>query len=113
MPILTLMALLGGSLLAATGTLMLKTGANGRTELLQFVNWQIALGLGLYGIGSALWIYSMSKQPLSVVYPFTGLSFVLVLGGAILFQGERPSPINLIGVTVVMAGIGLIVWGRQ
>jgi undecaprenyl phosphate-alpha-L-ara4N flippase subunit ArnE len=112
-PVVTLMALLGGALLAASGTLMLKAGANGRTEVLQFVNWQILAGLALYGLGSLLWIYCMSRQPLSVVYPFTALSFVLVLGGAIVFQGERPSPTNLIGVAVVIAGIGLIVWGRR
>lgn len=113
MPVLTLAALLGGALFAATGTLMLKAGANGRTEVLQFVNPQVIAGLLLYGLGSVLWIYCMARQPLSVVYPFTALSFVLVLGGAVLFQGERPSSVNLIGVAVVIAGIGLIVWGRK
>lgn len=113
LPILTLMALLGGALLAATGTLMLKAGASGRTEVLQFVNLQIVVGLALYGLGSVLWIYCMSREPLSVVYPFTALSFVIVLAGAILFQGERPSPINLAGAFVVVVGIGLIMWGRR
>lgn len=112
-PLLTIMALLGGALLAAAGTLMLKLGASGRTEVLEFANWQIVAGLALYGLGSGLWIYCMSREPLSVVYPFTALSFVLVLGGAVVFQGERPSLINLAGVAVVIAGIGLIVWGRR
>lgn len=113
LPLLTLIALLGGAVLAAIGTLMLKAGASGRTEIVQFLNPQIIFGLALYGFGSMLWIYSMSKEPLSVVYPFTALSFVLVLGGAIVFQGERPSPINLLGAAVVIAGIGLILWGRR
>jgi drug/metabolite transporter (DMT)-like permease len=113
LPILTLVALLGGAFLAAAGTLMLKAGAHGRTEALQFLNWSIVLGLMLYALGSMLWIYSVSREPLSVVYPFTALSFVLVLGGAVLFQGERPSPTNLVGIAVVIAGIGLTVWGRR
>jgi undecaprenyl phosphate-alpha-L-ara4N flippase subunit ArnE len=92
---------------------MLKTGATGRTELLQFFNISIIAGLALYAVGSGMWIFGMSRQPLSVVYPFTALSFVLVLLGAIAFQGERPSFINLVGIGVVMAGIGLVVWGRR
>jgi undecaprenyl phosphate-alpha-L-ara4N flippase subunit ArnE len=112
-PLNILLTLIGGSLCAATGTLMLKAGAVGRTELLQFLNIYILVGLGLYGLGSGLWIFGMSREPLSVVYPFTALSFVLVLAGAIVFQGERPSLMNVIGVIVVLVGIGLVVWGRE
>ena len=113
MPTLTFLALLGGALLAASGTLLLKAGANGRVDLIEFINPGIFAGLALYALGSALWIYSMRTEPLSVVYPFTALSFVVVLAGAVLFQGERPSLVNLLGVVVVIAGIGLIVWGRE
>jgi drug/metabolite transporter (DMT)-like permease len=55
----------------------------------------------------------MSRQPLSIVYPFTALSLVLVLLGAVVFQGERPSLINMLGILVVLAGIGLVVWERK
>lgn len=113
LPIQTLALLLGGALCASIGTLMLKEGANGRTELLAFINVWIVGGLAIYGMGSVLWIFAMARQPLSVVYPFTALSFVLVLVGAIVIHGERPSPVNLVGIAVVIAGIGLVVWGRQ
>jgi undecaprenyl phosphate-alpha-L-ara4N flippase subunit ArnE len=93
--------------------LLLKAGATGRTEFLQFVNPYIVIGLGLYALGSLLWIASMSSLPLTVVYPFTALSFVLVLLGAVVFQGERPSAVNLIGTVFVLVGIGLVVWGRK
>ncbi|GGC31677.1 hypothetical protein GCM10011371_18910 [Novosphingobium marinum] len=113
MPIATFMMLMGGAFCAACGTLLLKAGATGRTDILQFVNPYIFFGFALYGLGSVLWILSMAKEPLSVVYPFTALSFVLVLLGAVVFQGERPTLTNLIGVAVVVAGIGLVVWGRR
>ncbi len=113
MPFLTFLLLIGGSVCAASGTLMLKAGATGRSELVQFLNVYVVVGLVLYGLGSGLWILAMAKEPLSVVYPFTALSFVLVLGGAVVFQGERPALINLIGIGVVLAGIGLVVWGRE
>lgn len=113
MPLNILLALLAGSLCAASGTLMLKAGAIGRTEVVQFFNVYIFVGFALYGLGSGLWVYGLSKEPLSVVYPFSALSFVIVLAGAIVFQGERPSSVNLIGVAMVMAGIALVVWGRK
>jgi drug/metabolite transporter (DMT)-like permease len=113
LPILTFLLLIGGSVCAASGTLLLKAGANGRTALIEFVNLWVIAGLALYMVGSGLWILAMAKEPLSVVYPFTALSFVLVLGGAIVFQGERPALVNLIGIGVVMVGIALVVWGRQ
>jgi undecaprenyl phosphate-alpha-L-ara4N flippase subunit ArnE len=113
LPLTILLTLIGGSLCAASGTLMLRAGAVGRTELLQFINLYVIVGLGLYALGSALWIFGMSREPLTVVYPFTALSFVLVLMGAVVFQGERPSPVNIVGTFVVLAGIGLVVWGRD
>ena len=113
LPILTFLLLTMGALCAASGTLMLKAGATGRTELLQFLNPWVIFGLMLYGLGSLFWIFAMAKEPLSVVYPFTALSFVLVLAGAVVFQGERPTATNLLGVAVVLAGIGLVMWGRK
>lgn len=109
----TLALLIGGSLCAAGGTLMLKLGASGRTELVQFANPGIFFGLLLYALGSGMWVLSMAREPLSVVYPFTALTFVLVLLGAVVFQGERPSPVNLAGIAIVLVGIGLVVWGRK
>lgn len=113
MPLLTFFLLIGGSLCAAGGTLMLKAGATGRTELFQFINPWVIAGLTFYALGSGLWILAMAKEPLSIVYPFTALSFVLVLAGAVVFQGERPGLVNLIGIALVIAGIGLVVWGRE
>lgn len=113
LPFIVLLTLIGGSVCAAAGTLLLKTGAVGRTELLQFFNLHVFFGLALYGLGSAMWIFGMSREPLTVVYPFTALSFVLVLLGAVVFQGERPTPTNLVGMAVVLVGIGLVVWGRR
>jgi drug/metabolite transporter (DMT)-like permease len=113
LPILTFLMLIGGAVCAASGTLLLKAGATGRNELAEFFNLYILFGLALYGLGSGLWILAMAKEPLSIVYPFTAFSFVLVLAGAIVFQGERPGLINLIGIAVVLVGIGLVVWGRE
>ena len=94
-----------GSLCASTGTLFLKLGATGRTTLLSFVNVQIIVGLGLYSLGAAFWIYGMSKQNLTSVYPFTMLSFVIIYMIGILFFGEVPSRSGIFGVAIMLVGL--------
>lgn len=105
--------LTSGCLCASLGTLLLKSGAVGRTLLLEYINPQLIGGLALYGLGSMLWIYALSREALTVVYPFTALTFVLVLAGAVLFLKERPAATAWVGTAFVLIGIGLIVHGRQ
>ncbi len=102
-------ALLGGAICAAAGQLLFAAGARGRTELLSFVNPRIAAGLGLYGLGTVFWIYSLSRARLIYVYPFTVLTFVLVYLSAILVLGERqtvPGPCGVVLTTPLAISYG-------
>jgi drug/metabolite transporter (DMT)-like permease len=93
---------------AAAGQLLLKAGADGKTGLMQFVNLPVFFGLGLYGISTLLWLYCLSRLPLRVVYPYTALTFVLVLAGAWLVFDERTGLRGAIGTTLVLIGLILI-----
>jgi len=106
-------ALIAGSLCAAAGTVLLKLGASGSVAVLDFVNTRILGGLTLYGLGSASWIYAMSRAPLSVVYPFTALTFVLVMLSGILLLNEEATPAMLGGSALILAGIGWIAVGAM
>jgi drug/metabolite transporter (DMT)-like permease len=97
---------------AAGGQMLFRVGAQGRTALVQFINWPLAIGIGLYGLSTLLWIYALSRLPLKNVYPFTALTFVLVYGAAIVVLGERPSWRGFVGITVVLAGLYFIVTDR-
>jgi multidrug transporter EmrE-like cation transporter len=100
--------LLISSLTAATGQILLKQGATGRTDVLSFANGWVAGGLLFYGVGTAIWVFALSKAPLSLVYPYTAITFVLVfLSGAALF-GETIGPRAVIGAGLVLTGIVLI-----
>ena len=105
-------ALLAGTLLAAVGQVAFKLGATGRESLLAFVNGWILFGLACYGIGTALWIFALSKASLTLVYPFTALSFVLVYGAGVLLLGEATSVPQVVGVGLVLAGLYLIMATR-
>jgi multidrug transporter EmrE-like cation transporter len=104
--------LLVATVCAAGGQVLFKLGAAGRTAPLQFVNPQIAGGGTLYFISTVLWITALSKAPLSVAYPFTVLTFVLVYLASIVLLGERPSSNAIVGVGMVLAGLGVVLWSR-
>lgn len=108
MPLLVVALLIVGSLCASMGTVLLKLGATGRTDLLAFFNGQIIFGLMLYGMGAIFWIYGLSRQNLTSVYPFTVLSFVIVYAAGIFGLGEIPSRSAGLGVVLILAGLFLV-----
>jgi len=108
MPLPILLLVLGGSICAAAGQLMLMLGASGRDSLLSFANVWIAGGLIAYVVGTLLWVYALSKAALTVVYPFTALTFVFVYVSGIWLLGEPTSLRALAGVGLILAGLSLI-----
>ena len=103
--------LLGGVLCAAIGQVMLKLGASGRESILSFLNIWIFSGLSFYLAGTVLWILSLAKAKLTVVYPFTALTFVLVYLFGIVLLREPVSAKALAGVGLVLIGLFLISTG--
>ncbi len=65
-------------------------------------------GLFLFGISSLFWLVVLSRVPLSVAYPFVGVSYVIVVGFARLVHHEHIPPLRWVGVLVVAAGIVII-----
>jgi drug/metabolite transporter (DMT)-like permease len=100
--------LLAGTVLAALGQVLFKVGATGRNALVDFVNAWIIAGLVSYALGTMLWIYSLSKAQLTIVYPFTALTFVLVYLVGVFVLGEATSLKALVGVAAVLLGLFLI-----
>ena len=65
-------------------------------------------GLALYGVGTLVWLNVLARAPLSVAYPFVGLSFVLTAAlGYFLFQ-EALTPVRLAGTALVVLGVALV-----
>ncbi len=105
---MTIFLLTISSVSAAVGQLLLKKGADGRSEILDFINAPLMLGLAFYAGGVVIWIYVLSLEKLVNVYAFTALTFVLVyLGGALLLH-EQVSKSAMIGIALISAGLYLI-----
>jgi drug/metabolite transporter (DMT)-like permease len=116
---LTDLAVFGAVILAAIGHLMIKAGLTGVAAttaqadifhrlLVYFSQPYVVLGLMVYGIGTAMWIFAVSKYDISYVFPISALNYVLVtLGGKFLF-GELIPAKRWAGVAVVIVGVALM-----
>jgi undecaprenyl phosphate-alpha-L-ara4N flippase subunit ArnE len=104
--------LLGSACFAAAGQVLFKMGATNRTSILALINPHIVVGSVLYLMGAGLWVGALVRLPLTVAYPFSALTFVLVYLASVLLLGERPSPGALAGVALVLGGLGVILWSR-
>jgi drug/metabolite transporter (DMT)-like permease len=100
--------LAAGALCAAFGQVALKIGADGRSRWLEFINPWIVAGLVAYALGTALWIYCLSKANLTLVYSFAALTFVLVYVAGVGVLGERLALRGVFGVALVLCGLILI-----
>lgn len=88
---------------AAAGQLLLKLGANrGGWEILKSPHFW--LGGFCYFISFVLWVYALSKVELSVAYPFTALTFVLVFILSFLALGEAVTAMKLVGIFLILSG---------
>lgn len=97
-----------GAVLAALGQVSFKHGAAGRAMLLEFINPWILLGLALYFGGTVLWILALSAVPLTVLYPFAALTYVLVNILAVTLLGEHLSVKGIAGTAFVLVGLFLV-----
>jgi multidrug transporter EmrE-like cation transporter len=66
------------------------------------------LGLSLFGISAVFWLVVLSHVPLSLAYPFVGLSYVLVVLMSRFILHEHIPASRWFGVFVVTAGIVII-----
>ena len=82
-----------------------------RSLIEQFMNpWTIA-GMVAYGLSFVLWILALREVPLTIAYPFMGLTLVLVAILGVVVLGETLSVAKLGGMGLVCAGLVLIARG--
>ncbi len=109
-----LVATLGAStLFAAAGQVCLKLGAQRAASPIDYLNWQIGAGLALYGAGVILWLVALSQAPLSLVYPFTILTFIFVGLGSALILHERTTALTFVGWGVMCLGLVVVQLGGR
>jgi drug/metabolite transporter (DMT)-like permease len=69
--------------------------------------WVLA-GLGLYGVGALLWLFVLGRAPLSLVYPFVGMGFILTMLAGALYLGEHVGLARGAGTMLIAIGCVLV-----
>jgi uncharacterized membrane protein len=55
----------------------------------------------------------MSRSDISLLWPLTGLSFVFATIAAIIFLGEKVSPMRWVGVALIVVGAIVISYSEK
>ncbi|MEW4983636.1 MAG: EamA family transporter [Cycloclasticus sp.] len=79
-------------------------------SLLSFaVNKYLLSALVIYGFATFLWVWALSKMPLSLAYPFMALAFIIVPILSYFALDEPLSISSLIGGCIIVAGLAIAV----
>ncbi|RNF38250.1 EamA family transporter [Planococcus salinus] len=65
-------------------------------------------GLAMYGLATVLWLFILTKVPLSIAYPLQSSAYVIAVVGAFFIFGESITPWKIAGVCFIMLGVSII-----
>ena len=65
--------------------------------------------LFIYGAATFLWIFALSRVPLSRAMPFVALTFIIVPAIGAAFFGERLNLLYWLGVLIILVGVSVTV----
>lgn len=85
-----------------------EVSAAGETVKRAAMEPRLWLGLILFGISALFWLVVLSRLPLSVAYPFVGVSYILIVLFGRIFLHEQVPTLRWIGVSVVALGIAIV-----
>jgi len=121
-----LIILLIGLTFESIGVVMLKKGMEkigdvkkvSVSEVMRIVkagatNGSILLGVFFEALFFAVLLILMSRSDISLLWPLTGLSFVFATFAAIIFLGEKVTPLRWAGVALVVMGAVLIGYSEK
>ena len=99
------------TLLMVTGQMMFKYGSAGKSiasiaDIIKLLFSPIIFtALCIYGVTTMLWLYILSKTPISYAYPIQALAFPIVLIASMFLFNESIPPMRWVGVIIIMCGV--------
>jgi drug/metabolite transporter (DMT)-like permease len=66
------------------------------------------VGLILFGVSAIFWLVVLTRLPLSVAYPFVGLTYIIVVFWSRYVLGETVPPVRWLGVGLIAVGIAVV-----
>ena len=74
-------------------------------------NYQLFIGIFLYGVSSIIFLIALKGADLSVVYPFVSFSYVCVTILSVKHLKERMNSWKYLGIFLIMVGVTFIGFG--
>jgi drug/metabolite transporter (DMT)-like permease len=71
----------------------------------------VLLGFFMYGLSSLVWLFILSKLPLSLAYPLVSMGYVLVVFFSWFLLHEHVGLSRILGVVVICLGVTLLAFG--
>ena len=87
-----------------------KSLANDAFWISLFSTGYFYLSIALYGALTLVWFWILARVPLSRAYPFVVLAFVFTPALAVLFFNESLNIWYFVGLGLILAGLGLLIW---
>jgi len=75
---------------------------------LLLTNYHLIIGIAVYVLSTIFYIYALSKEQLSILYPIIATSYIWTTMFAKIFLKEPVGATNWIGVFFIILGIALI-----
>jgi drug/metabolite transporter (DMT)-like permease len=105
---LNIVMLVGGQTLWKIGLEKHRITGLGSVLVAMMSPWIVA-GIVVYALATVVWIYLLSKMPISLLYPLQSLAYVTTVFVAIYVFHEHVSVYRWIGVAIILVGAGFIV----
>ncbi|WP_211654974.1 EamA family transporter [Planococcus alpniumensis] len=104
------------TMILVSGQFLWKFGMTGKEDSFTSVGAIIKLmlspyivtGLTMYGFATVLWLFILTRVPLSVAYPIQSLAYVFAVFGAYFIFNEPLSMMKILGVLMIMIGVSFI-----
>ena len=86
-------------------------GGSAATFLLSLAaNGYFVVAVVVYAVLTVLWVWLLTRVPLSLAYPFIALAFVFTPALAWLLLGEPVRAPYLLGLALILLGLAVVVW---
>jgi len=101
--------------LTSSAQLLYKSGVQKLTfDIISIItNWQIILGLAIYGIGAVIMIKALKYGNVSTLYPIIATSYIWVSLGSWLLFSEIMNFWKWLGITAIFFGVMFLSYGSK
>ena len=104
---------ISATLVGAFGPILLKKASAKKLSNIKSLisNYPLFGGVGLYGLGTILFIPALKGGDLSILYPFVSVSYIWVSLLSVKFLGEKMNLIKWLGIALIIVGVSFIGFG--